>query len=127
MNMKMLFLALTGSLALILTGCVSTVDGRSRAAVPFVTDKVEGQYERPASEVFAAAKDVLVFNGVLQAENTLNNSLEAKVDTRTVWIRVDQVDPKVSRVLVQTRTRGGASDMPLAHEIEKQIALKLVR
>ena len=53
--------------ALILTGCVSTVDGRSRAAVPFVTDTVEGQYERPASEVFAVgdAGTILHFDGEL--------------------------------------------------------------
>jgi hypothetical protein len=30
-------------------------------------------------------------------------------------------------VTVQTRTPGGGSDIDLAHEIEKQIALKLVQ
>jgi hypothetical protein len=30
-------------------------------------------------------------------------------------------------VTVQTRTPGGGSDIDLAHELEKQIALKLVR
>ena len=32
----------------------------------------------------------------------------------------------VTRVVVQTRTRSGASDIDLAHDIEKQIALQLV-
>jgi hypothetical protein len=33
----------------------------------------------------------------------------------------------VTEVIVQTRTAGGGADLDLAHELEKQIALKLVQ
>ena len=108
-----------------LTGCVSTVDGRSRAGLPFSKDTIEGRYERPASQIFDASKKVLEFNGKLTSENTINHSMEARIDTRTVWVIVDEVEPKVSRVRVQARKKGGAGDVELAAEIEKQIALQL--
>jgi hypothetical protein len=113
-------------LAVLITGCVNTVDGRKNPGVPFVKDKIEGSYKRPVAQVFSAAKEVLAFNGQLTGENTLNNSLEAKVNTRTVWVRVEKVDESVTHVIVQARTKGGVADIDLAHEIEKQIALKLL-
>jgi hypothetical protein len=60
------------------------------------------------------------------SENTINHSLVAKVDTRTVWIAVDEIEPKVSRVRVQARTKGGRGDIDLASEIDKQIYGKLI-
>jgi hypothetical protein len=68
---------------------------------------------------------VLELNGTLTGENRINNSLEAKVDTRTVIVRVDEAEPGVSRVVVAARKKSGAADLDLASEIEKQIALKL--
>jgi hypothetical protein len=52
-------------------------------------------------------------------------TVEGKVNQRTVWVRVEAVDPKVTEVTVQTRTPGGLSDIDLAHQLEKEIALKL--
>ena len=125
MKTKFIELLAICGLTVLIGGCVNTVDGRKSAGVPFVKDKIDSRYERPVAQVFGAAKEVLAFNGVLTSENTINNSLEAKVNTRTVWVRVDKTDEKVTRVLVQARTKGGAADIDLAHEIEKQIALKL--
>jgi hypothetical protein len=129
MKTKFLLLLLAAGLAGVITGCVNTVDGRSQAGLPFLKDTIEGRYERSAAAVFAAGKEVLRFNGALTAENTINMSLEGKVSQRTVFVRVEELDPSkpVTRVLVQTRTLGGGTDIDLAHEIEKQIALKLVR
>jgi hypothetical protein len=129
MKMKLFALLLVAGLAGLVAGCVSTVDGRSQAGVPFLKDTVEGRYERSAAVVFAAAKDVLRFNGALTAENTINLSLEGRISQRSVFVRVEELDPTkpITRVLVQTRTQGGGTDIDLAHEIEKQIALKLVR
>ena len=45
--------------AVLISGCVATVDGRREVGMPFVRDKVEGRYERPVLDVWAAAKDVL--------------------------------------------------------------------
>ncbi|HEY9508409.1 MAG TPA: hypothetical protein VIV82_00975, partial [Verrucomicrobiae bacterium] len=117
--------------------CVDTVTGHKTAAVPFLKDKIESRYERPSEQVFQAAKDVISFNGALINEgvvygqtNAIGNvarTIEGKVNQRTVYVRVEQVEPKITSVAVQTRTSGGGSDIELAAEIDKQIALKLVR
>jgi hypothetical protein len=113
-------------LAALLAGCVSTVDGRSRAGLPLTKDTIESRYERPVDQVFNAASDILKLNGTLVGENLINHSLEAKIDTRTVWVAIDEVEPKVSRVKVQARTKGGSGDIDLASEIDKQIYGKLI-
>jgi hypothetical protein len=129
MKTKFLICVLVAGLAGLVAGCVETVDGRSQAGVPWMKDRVEGRYERPAAQVFDAAKQVLAFNGTLTAENTINHSLEAKVNQSTVFVRVEELDASkpLSHVIVQVRAKGGATDLDLAHEMEKQIALKLVR
>jgi hypothetical protein len=114
-------------------GCVSTVDERKTAGVPFIKDRVEGRYERTVDQVASAAKEVIKSNGVLVNESILYNetnavkTVEGKINQRSVWVRIQAVDPKITAVTVQTRTSGGGADIDLAHEIEKQIALKLVR
>jgi len=125
---------LIGSLVLVVAaGCVSTVSGDKTAGWPLIRDSVEGRYERPVDQVFEAAKEVVKFQGTLIKESTLHaetnavKTVEGKVNQRTVWVRVEALDPKVTGVTVQTRTPGGGSDIDLAHEIEKQIALKLVK
>lgn len=107
------------------TGCQSTPDGRKRAGVPFVKDTIESRYQRPVGQIFAASRQVLELNGTLTGENTINSTLEAKVDNRSVVVKVDEVEPGVSRVLVEARRKGGAADIDMAAEIDKQIALKL--
>ena len=47
------------------------------------------------------------------------------MDNRSVYVRVDEVEPGVSRVQVQAIRKGGAGDVDLAAEIDKLIALKL--
>jgi len=120
------------ALAVVVVGCVSTVSDRKTAAMPFVKDRWEGRYERSVDEVFAAARDVLKLNGTVLRETILTHTntvktLEGKVNQRTVWVRVEGVDPKVTAVIVQVRTKAGGTDLGLAHELDKQIALRLVR
>jgi hypothetical protein len=123
--------ALAG-VAIVAIGCVKTVSNDKAGAVPFVKDKMEGRYERPMRTVYQAAKDVLAFNGMITAESTLATTndvaalaLEGKVNQRSVWIRVEQVDPKITAVIVQARNKWGGRDLELVHELEKEIALKL--
>ena len=123
--MKMKWILFFGAGAVLISGCVATVDGRREVGMPFVRDKVEGRYERPVLDVWAAAKDVLKFSGTIYSEDTLQSTLEDSVDTRTVWVRVEPADPKVTKVTVQARTRNGGADMGLAAEIDKQIAIRL--
>ncbi len=108
-----------------LTGCYSTPDGRNRMGIPFAKDKIESRYERPVDKIVAAAREVLTFNGKLTSDNTVTHVLEARIDNRTVWVKVEEVDVNLSRVLVQARNKGGGSDVDLASEIDKQIALRL--
>jgi hypothetical protein len=126
MKKNVFALAVAACLAGLLAGCVRTVDGGSRAGMPIAKDVIESSYERPIDQIFNAAKDVLRLNGTVTSENTINHSLVAKVDTRTVWIAVDEIEPKVSRVRVQARTKGGRGDIDLASEIDKQIYGKLI-
>jgi len=132
-SMKTTIFSILFGVVLIGAGCVSTVDERKTAGVPFIKDRVEGRYERSVDQVAQAAKQVLTTNGVLINEGTLYNqtnavkTVEGKVNQRTVWVRIEYVDPKITAVTVQTRTSGGGSDIDLAHELEKQIALKLVQ
>ena len=107
------------------SACYSTPDGRMKPGIPFAKDTIENRYQRPVDQIFSEAKSVLRFNGTLHGENTINNTLEAKVDNRTVWVQVDEVEPNVSRVRVTARKSGGTADIYLAAEIATQIALKL--
>ena len=129
--MKTKLLAAFVGVIVVATGCVSTVNDRHRAGVPFIRDRVEGRYERSAEQVYEAAKQVISFNGALTSESSLLTStnsvrvLEGKVNQRTVWVRVEPIDAKVSSVVVQARTKAGGSDLGLVHELDKQIALRL--
>ena len=96
------------------------------SGAPMTKDTIESRYERPVDVIFNSAKDVLKLNGTLTSENTINHSLIAKVDTRTVWVAVDEIEPKVSRVRVQVRTKAGRGDVDMASEIDKQIYGKLI-
>lgn len=131
--MKLLISAVLLAGVILSTGCVSTVDNRTTPGVPFVKDKIEGRYERPIEQVFNAAKTVVSRQGALINESTVYNqtnavrTIEGKIQQVNVWVRVYSIDPKVTGVVVQTRNKSGAGDLYLAHEVEKQIALELVK
>jgi len=132
MKTKICALLSLATLVTLLAGCVGTVTDRHTAGMP-VKDKIVGRYERSLDEVYGAARQVVLLNGTLVNESTLHSqtnavkTLEARVNQRRVYVRVEQIDPKLSEVKVQARTAGGFGDLDLAHELEKQIALKLVR
>ena len=107
------------------SGCYSTVEGKKKVGVPFQHDHIVSLYERAPDEVFAAAKEVLAFNGTLTSENTILSTLTAKVDKATVWVKVQEVEPGVTQIETQARGGGGGSHIDIASEIDKQIALKL--
>ena len=125
MKLKIVASLCAFALALIVSGCMTSVDGRQHAGVPFVKDKLESRYERSPMEIWQAAKDVLSFNGKLYSEDVMRSTLEASVNTRTVWVKVEPADQQTTRVVVQARTKSGGTDLELASEIDKQIALRL--
>ncbi len=136
-SMRIQFFAGLVGVAVLAAGCVNTVTGEKTVGVPFIKDSMESRYERPADQVFEAAKSVIKDEGVLVHEGTLYGqtnavgnivkTVQGKVNQRSVYVRVEQVDTRVSDVTVETRTQGGVSDMDLAAQIDKQIALKLAR
>ena len=135
--MKFQFFAALIVAAVLVAGCVNTVTGGKTAGVPFIKDTIEARYEKPAEPVFLAAKQVIAEDGMLITEgtlygqtNALGNSvrtIKGKVNERTVYVRVEALDPKITGTAVQTRTSGGVSDIDLAAQIDKQIAIKLAR
>jgi len=121
--------------AVLVTGCVNTVTGGKTAGVPFIKDTIEARYEKPAEPVFQAARAVIAENGMLINEGTLYGqtnalgnmvrTLKGKVNERMVYVRVEALDSKITGTAVQTRTSAGVSDIDLAAQIDKQIAIKL--
>ena len=140
-RMKTKIFAALLAIALVGTGCVSTVSGGKTAGVPLVKDKVDWRYQdRSLDQVFAAALDVIRNNGTLVSEGILHDlpgetnsppamvkTIEGRVNQRTVYVRVQQKEPNITDTSVQVRTSAGGTDMDLAYAIDKQIALKLAR
>jgi hypothetical protein len=137
MKMKLNWLAALGAAALLTAGCIDTVSGGKTGGVPFVKDSLESRYDRPATEIAQAAREVIAGNGALVNEITIHGqtnavggvalAVEGRVNQSSVWVRVTQVDARVSDVVVQARTRAGGADVDTAALVDKQIALKLVR
>ena len=132
-NMKTKIFAACAGLAIIATGCFSTVTDTKKAGMPLVQDQVEGRYPRTVDQVYQASVQVIQHNGVLITEfiphDTTNTvrSLQGKANQCDVWLRVEAVDPQVTQVTVEARTKWGGSNIDLAHELEKEIALQLAR
>ena len=127
-----IFAAVVG-IAIVATGCVSTVTDTHTAAVPLQRDSVEGRYQRTVDQVYQASVQVLGHNGVVLTEfiphDTTNTvrSVQGKVSNENVWMRIEEVDSQITQVTVQARTKWGNSDIELAHQLEKEIALQLSR
>ena len=128
-----ILLAVAATAVIVGAGCVNTVSGTKSFAMTPGQDTMEGRYQRSLEQVYQAAMYVVAQNGVVVTEyvphDTTNSvrSLFGRVNDRKVWVRVEQVDPRVSQVDVQVRTKAGGRDIDLGHELEKEIALKLVQ
>jgi hypothetical protein len=130
-DMKKEFFALMAAAAIVATGCVHTVSDTSTFAMSPSRDTISGRYQRPWEQVYQAAVTVVQRNGVLTREyvpheytNTVRQ-LEGRVNDEKLFIRVEQVDPKVTQVDVEARSKWGQTDLDLVHEMEKEIALEL--
>ena len=129
---KTIFAILAGT-AIITAGCVSTVSDTHTFAITYGKDTVGGRYQRSIDQVYAASVAVIQNNGVLIQEYIPHDntnavrSLQGRVSDRSVWVRVEAVDPKTTQVDVQARTKWGTRDLDLVHELEKEIALQLAR
>jgi len=131
--MRKTIVAAFAAAALLSIGCVSTVNDSHTFALSYGQDSVAGRYPRTLDQVYQAAVAVITVNGVIMNEYIPHDntnavrSLLGRVNDRKVWVRVESIDPKVTQVDVQARTKWGTRDLDLVHEIEKEIALKLVQ
>jgi len=124
--MKKHWLAFLLTLAFIpaFTGCVTTVDDSSKAGFRFSQDTIESRYPRSIDQLTVATREVLARNGTITSDDAVTRVMRAKVNNRTVYVKLEELEPQVTRVLVQVRA-GAGGDINLASEIDKQIALQL--
>lgn len=129
MKIKIFAALVAAGVAVVIVGCVSTVSDTHTAGI-YTPDTMVSRYQRPINDVYNAAVQVVSRDGVLLTEyiphDTTNSvrSLEGKVNGEKVWIQVESVDPQITQVRVQART-GMVGDTQEAHELDKEIALRL--
>ncbi len=127
--------AFLGILVLV-AGCVKTVSDTKKPIVwptlALFNDKFESRYERSVDQVYAAAVTATKANATILRESILDpgtnkvRAIEARADRRYIYVRVEAVDPKITSVKVQVRTKLGGTDLDLTQELQKQIAIALV-
>lgn len=133
MKMRILAGFVAVSIAIIAVGCVRTVSGTHSPALSWGEDSMSGRYDRSVDQVYQASVQVVQTDGTLLTEyvphDTTNTvrSLYGKVNDQNVWVRVEGIDPQITQVTVEARSKWGAKDLDLAHELEKEIALQLAR
>ena len=89
-------------------------------------DTVVSRYERPMDQVINSAREVLSRTGTITGDDVVNNAVSAKIDNRSVWVSVSEVEPLVTEVKVRVRSSRGMADLVMAAEIDKQIGIGLV-
>jgi hypothetical protein len=125
MKITILLSSVCAAVLVCVSGCVGTQDGHSTGGDPFSKDSIVSRYEKPIQPLANATRVVLNRNGKMIVDNSVNNSFQARINQRNVWVRVSDVDGKVSQVTVQARGSMGG-DVDLAAELSKQIALQLM-
>lgn len=125
MKLKWLACLLLCAVLPLASGCRSDVSGQNRLAVPFVKDTIESRYNRSIDKVAVAARETLAFNGTITSDDSVTRTLQAQINNRRVYVKLEELEPQVTRVLVQVFTKGGGTDIDLAAEMDKQIALRL--
>lgn len=125
MKYKFLLALVLSCATMVFTGCVQTETGHVTPGMPLLTDTKISRYQRSMTQVSQATEAVLNRMGKLVSHDVVNNSYEAKVNQRSVYVHLEPVDNgSITQVSVQART-GLASDIQMASEIDKQIALQL--
>lgn len=113
-------------LAILVGACHTTLEGRLKPGLPG-KDTIVSRYEVPYAEVYEAAKSVLKDTGTLVSDDQVSNTMRARVDNNTVWVKLDSLEPRLTTLSVEARTSGGAAHVELASEIDKRIYGRLIR
>jgi hypothetical protein len=112
-------------LVLVAAACHTTLEGRLKPGLPG-KDTIVSRYEVPYEQVYEAAKAVLKESGTLVSDDQVSNTLRARIDNNTVWIKLDSSEPRITTMSVEARTSGGAPHVDLASEIDKRIYGRLI-
>ena len=124
MKIKVLFSLALSTMLVLASGCRHTEDGNNTVAVPLTKDTIPSKYEKPIQPVVNATREVLQRNGKLLIDNVVDHTFKAKVNQHTVWVKVRDLDGKITEVDVQARGAWGG-DVELAAELSKQIGMLL--
>ena len=125
MSFRLILLCFASSMAAVSVGCISTPQGK-QFGVPGIRDTVVSRYERPLDQVLNSAREVLSRTGTLTGDDLVINAVSAKINNRSVWVTVAEVEPLVTEVKVRVRSSRGTGDLAMAAEVDKQIAIGLV-
>jgi hypothetical protein len=112
-------------LVLVAAACHTTLEGRLKPGFPG-KDTIVSRYEVPFDQVYEAAKAVLKDSGTLVSDDQVSKVLRARVDTNTVWVKLDDSEPRITTMSVEARTSGGVAHVELAGEIDKRIYGRLI-
>jgi hypothetical protein len=127
MKIKTLFSLAFSTILVLGSGCVGTETGHTTAAFWPNKDKIISRYEKPVPLLVNATRVVLQRNGKLLVDNVANNTFQAKVNQRNVWVKVADLDGSGKITVVSVQARGPVGgDVDLAAELSKQIALQLM-
>ena len=122
-GMKIKFVSALALCGALLSACVQTED--QHTAPGFATkDTITSRYARPVAQIAAATATVLSRDGKLLENNIVNNTFKARINQATVWVKVSDIDGKLTEVRVQARGSMGG-DIYLAAQIDKEIALQI--
>ncbi len=92
-----------------------------KVGVPFAKDEITSRYEAPMARIHDAAVAVIKKNGTLTNDDKIINVIQGMVDGNRVWISFDDSEPKLTKIVIQVRSGGGAANVDLASELDKQI------
>jgi hypothetical protein len=116
--------------ALFLVGCVNTVTQNQPGTAAY-RDRVETRQQKPLEPVFEASKRALNSFGNITAEGKVfvgTNQvriIEGSINGRAVYMRVEEIDPQLTAVVVQVRTKMGGTDLQIAKDVVRRIATEL--
>lgn len=117
--------------ALFLTGCVNTVTQNQPGTLPTYRDRIETRKQKPLEPVFEASKRALNSFGNITAEGKVfvgTNQvriIEGSINGRAVYMRVEELDPQLTSVVVQVRTKMGGTDLRIAKDVVQRIGVEL--
>jgi hypothetical protein len=112
-------------LVMLAAACHTTLEGRLKPGFPG-KDTIVSRYEVPYNQVYEAAKAVLKDTGTLVSDDQVSKVLRARIDTNTVWVKLDDNEPQMTTMSVEARTSGGVPNVDLASELDKRIYGRLI-